>query len=229
MIITIDGPASSGKSTVAALVAERRVYFYYSSGLLYRACAYILTHHAGYSAHTLEGNLRPEDIANYCNKYRVIYHYDLHKGPHILFDNVDITRHLKQPVISDYAAIIGANEQIRIEIKAMQKAITEKHANLVAEGRDMGSDGFPHADYKFFLTASLDVRAKRWVMSEEKKGINLPLEEARARILDRDQRDTIRFHAPLVVPVDAITIDSTDMTIEETVQTILQAIQTKRI
>ena len=226
MIITIDGPTKSGKSTVARLVAERLAYYYYCSGLLYRACAYILTTQAGYSAKTLE-DADSEDIATYCNMYRLVYHYDLNHGPRILFDNVDITEHLQKPRIAEYASMLGANEYMRKEIDIIQEHIIQNHMNVVADGRDMGSSSFPQAAYKFFLTASLEERAKRWVQDEEARGNTLSFEDASSYIMARDQRDTIRPHAPLVVPVDATTIDSTDMKIDEVVDVMVQKVHPK--
>jgi cytidylate kinase len=221
MIITIDGPAASGKSSIAQVVAQRRGMYYLCSGMLYRACAYILHHYAGYTSDKAMQHPHKGDIVRYCNIYRITYTYTLH-GVHILFDNHNITSFLKTPTIDHYASLFSAHPVVRAEILILQRAIAERHTELVADGRDMGSVAFPHAKYKFFLTASLEERAKRWQHAQKEQHNDVSLEEAMTAIAERDHRDTIRAHAPLTVPAGAITIDNTLLSLHETVQAIMQ-------
>lgn len=224
MIITIDGPASSGKSSVARLLAEKLGYYYYCSGLLYRACGYVLKYYAGCSKHRLE-TVSPEIVSLYCNVHRLVYKYTIIEGARIFFDQEDITIHLKTPEIDQCASMVSANNAVRIEIMTIQRYIADNNPMMVADGRDMGSVAFPQAEYKFFLTASVYERARRWHADQEKRGIVVTYDDALKALSERDQRDTVRAHAPLVVPADAITIDSTDMTLQQTVHAMLNYIQ----
>jgi cytidylate kinase len=224
MIITIDGPAASGKSSVAQQIAAQLSLYYLCSGMLYRACAYILHHYAKYSSDEAMSHPRREDIVTYCNRYRIRYVYSLH-GVQIFFDDHDITKHLKSAVVDHYASLLSAHAPLRTEVLILQTAIAEGH-DLVADGRDMGSVAFPHADYKFFLTASDTERAHRWQKDQTAGGNVVSLEQALEAVRERDQRDTIRPYAPLVVPNGATTIDSTGFTLEETVEFIMGHIET---
>jgi cytidylate kinase len=225
MIITIDGPAASGKSSLARALAQKLTLYYLCSGMLYRACAYILHHYAHYSEQNISHPKR-EDIVHYCNTYRVNYVYSIHHGVQIFFDGQEITSHLKSAVIDTCASLLSSNKELRIEVLGMQRAIADGH-DLVADGRDMGSVAFPHADYKFFLTASVDERARRWQNDQAAQGNIISLESAAHAISQRDQRDTIRAHAPLILPEGAITIDNTNVTHEQTLQMIVAYINKK--
>jgi cytidylate kinase len=227
MIITIDGPGASGKSSLAQAVAEKLSLYYLCSGMLYRACAYILHHYAGYSAEKI-AHPTTEDVEQYCNQYRIRYVYTLN-GIQIFFDNHDITAHLKSATIDLYSSLISADKAVRIEVLQLQQAIAQEaiaqDRDLIADGRDMGSVAFPDADYKFFVTASVDARARRWQKDQAARGNVVSLEEAVLAISERDERDTHRAHAPLVVPDGAIMIDNTDLTLEKTEEQVLSYIK----
>jgi cytidylate kinase len=228
MIITIDGPGASGKSSLAQAVAEKLCLYYLCSGMLYRACAYILHHYAGYSAEKI-AHPTTEDVEQYCNQYRIRYVYTLDNGIQIFFDNHDITAHLKSATIDLYSSLVSADNAVRIEVHRLQRAIAQEaiaqERDLIADGRDMGSVAFPDADYKFFVTASVDARARRWQKDQASRNNKVSLEEAVVAISERDERDTHRAHAPLVVPDGAILIDNTDLTLEETEQLVLSYIK----
>lgn len=214
MIITIDGPAASGKSSVARCLAQKLGYYYLYSGMLYRACAYVLLKHGGYAKNQI-AHLKPEIVSTFFNVIRIRYTYTPHHGEKIFFDDVDITHHLKTPLIDDASSMLSENPAIRHAIGIVQHAIST-HSNIVADGRDMGTVVFPHAEIKFFLTASAEERARRWRVDQEKRGHQYSFTEAHALLSDRDQRDTIRAHAPLAVAPDAIMIDNTDLSSQET-------------
>ena len=216
IIITIDGPAASGKSTVARMLAKKFSFYYLSSGLLFRALVYILVHHFNYSKEQL---LQPhqDDLKKALDLKRFSYQYDATAQEQILFDGINITRFLKDKEISDYASLIATNELVRDALATLQHQIAQNH-NLVAEGRDMGSVIFPYADVKFFLTASLQARALRWVKDRQGKGITISLEQAGKEIEERDERDSVRSIAPLQIPEGAIVIDDSDLTPEQVVQ-----------
>jgi cytidylate kinase len=205
MIITIDGPTASGKTTIARLLAKKLGYYYLSSGLLFRGLAYVLVHDFFYTPDQLK-NPREGDIAKALDLNNLVYSYDAQQGEQLIVNGKNITSELRSPAISQYSSIIGTNAMIRTALAAAQHRIAD-HYDLVAEGRDMGSVIFPNAQIKFFLTASVDVRAERWQKDQIAQGKKISLEEARGQIKIRDERDINRVLAPLCVPDGAIIID----------------------
>lgn len=225
MIITIDGPAASGKSTISRNLAQELNYFYLCSGLLYRALAYILANHRNYSIDTLD-NPSPEDIEYCLDPQRFSYRCDNAKNAFIFFDDHNITPYLKEKVMDKLTSIISSNTAVREEITKMQKYIVSDHNNIVVEGRDVGSHVFPNADFKFFITASVEIRAERWRKDQEKYGNHLSLEQAIEAISDRDEKDKNRLIAPLIIPENAIILDTSDLTLQQSVNTLLKHIKT---
>ena len=216
MIITIDGPVASGKSTVSRILAHKLGYYYLCSGLLYRALAYLLIHQCDYTVATI-ANPMPEDIARCFDPKSFSYQYNEQDHEHIFFNNHDITPYLKDSFMDKVASIVSVSEQVRIAVMAIQHDIAEQH-DIVTDGRDVGSVVFPQADVKFFVTASVEVRAERWRKDQEKYGHYVPIDHAIALITDRDTRDKIRDIAPLVIPADAIIIDTSALIIQQTVE-----------
>ncbi|MBA3954511.1 (d)CMP kinase [Candidatus Dependentiae bacterium] len=216
MIITIDGPAASGKSTVARLLAQQLDYYYLNSGLLYRALAYVM--HDQDITHVSEsGLLALLDPAcfTYCSTVA---------GGAIIYKSQDITPYLKSPSIDQVASRISALKEVRQALLEFQRSFARSYS-LVTDGRDCGTVVFPHADYKFFLIAAVEVRAARWQKDQIKKGINLSLKESQQRIEERDQRDSTRVLSPLVVAADAYIIDNSQLTQEQTVAVLFEHIQ----
>jgi cytidylate kinase len=214
VVITIDGPAASGKSTVAKRLAKRLNFYYLYTGLFYRAVAYILLEKLGVNLGDFE-NLREEDLSFVSN---IEYSYK-NNEPHIFYKGEDITISLKLPNIDQPASIVSANESVRKAILCLQRNVAKRY-NIVADGRDCGSVIFPNADYKFFLTASLDVRAKRKV---DEVGVDFDI--AKEELATRDQRDKRRKISPLIIPSDAIVIDNSNLDREETLERFLKEIK----
>lgn len=219
MIITIDGPVASGKSTISRILAHQLKYYYLCSGLLYRALGYLLINHYGYTLETV-GAPRYEDIMRCFDPHSFLYHYAEDTQERIFFDGIDITPQLKERFMDKVASVVSVNEQVRTAITQIQRDIASEH-NIVTDGRDVGSVVFPQAEYKFFVTASIDVRAMRWRKDQEKYGNHFSEQEAIAIITDRDERDKNRTIAPLIVPEGAIIIDTSDMSIEQTVDVMM--------
>lgn len=213
MIITIDGPAASGKSSAARCLAQKLGFYYLYSGLLYRACAYVLLKQ-GYTKEQL-AHIEPGIVSTFYNVQRIRYSYTPRDGEKIFFDDVDITPFLKTPKIDDASSLLSANPFIRHAVATVQHAIGAQ-SNIVADGRDMGTVVFPHAEVKFFLTASVAARAMRWQQDQAKHGHQFTIEEATAILSERDQRDTIRNSSPLAVAADAIMIDNSMLSQQET-------------
>jgi cytidylate kinase len=218
MIITIDGPVASGKSTIARMVAEKLRFYYVYSGLLYRALAYVLIREHGYSNDTIA---TPDMRLVYTILDHISY-ADTNGGVGITFALQDITTALKDASVDQAASIVSGNPAVRDSINQLQRTIAQKH-DVVADGRDCGSVVFPHAEHKFFLTAPLHVRARRWQMQQQERGHFYTIQDAEQMLATRDTRDSNRTVAPLVVPLNAIVIDTSQMTIEETLDHILHS------
>ncbi|MCL5436292.1 MAG: (d)CMP kinase [Candidatus Dependentiae bacterium] len=158
---------------------------------------------------------RHADIDAIMQPGRFLYRY-VDGSPHVIFDGEDLTPHLKQGEVDDWSSISSADPYVRHAIFEMQVALGREH-DLVAEGRDIGTVVFPHADHKFFLTASLSQRATWWRKMQEKLGRNYSSEESLHEVAERDRRDMSREHSPLTKAPDAIEIDGSDMTIDQLV------------
>ena len=222
MIITIDGPVASGKSTVSRMVAHRLGYYYICSGLLYRSLAYLLVNKYGYTHETI-AHATQADVVSCFDPIRFSYCYDENIQEHVFFDNEDITSFLKERYIDTVSSLVSVNTFARQAIMHMQRAIAMKK-NVVIDGRDVGSVVFPDADIKFFMTASIEVRAERWRKDQEKYGNYFSLDQAIASIAERDSRDENRSIAPLIVPQDAVVIDTSSLTIQQTVDVMITVV-----
>ena len=219
MIVTIDGPSSSGKSTVARALAKKLQLYYLNTGFLYRAVAYLLKKECNYDAACFD-NPQDKDLRYILDRKRFAYRYDPRVGEMILFDGSDISYHLKKPDIASGASVLGVHPIVRESLLAFQQELGQENS-LVVEGRDTGSVIFPNADLKFFLTADRTKRAERWFNDETRKEKPTTLEEVITMIAERDKRDEERTVSPLVVPEGAIVIDNTDMNLQETLEAML--------
>lgn len=221
MIITIDGPTASGKSTVARILATKLGYYYICSGLLFRALAYVLMHAKEYTQETI-AHATVEDSTFVLE--RLVYRYDNQYHERVFFENQDITKFLKESTIDAASSIIATNLEVREFLCAFQRQLATKH-NVVVDGRDVGSVVFPTADYKFYLTADPEVRALRWQLQQRKRGFSVSLQEATKIISERDNRDSQRDIAPLIVPEGAIVIDNSSMDAYQTVDEMMKVIR----
>lgn len=216
MVITIDGPVASGKSTAARKLAARIGYYHFSSGLLYRALGYLLVHDSNYTLDRLYSP-DPQDIEYYLAPERFVCTFDAGGKFHILWKGTDLVPLLKDKQIDQWASIISMNSLVRDRMLALQRLLGRTY-NLVVDGRDSGSVVFPDAKLKFFLTASLEVRAKRWQQTQQSLGNTVSLSEVLHEIQERDERDKNREIAPLIVPENAIIIDNSGQSVHETVE-----------
>ena len=224
MIITIDGPVASGKSTVAKMLAKHLHFYYINSGFLYRAFAYILHYKCGIDLNSLSCYDFKKELPFSLDN--LFYDYSDYRVK-ILYEGEDITRFLIYPNIDAAASIIAKDSEIRDYIVNLQRHLASLHRNVIAEGRDCGTFVFDKAQFKFFLTASLDARAQRWLKSKKRVGANFSLEEAKQFIKQRDERDMNRTIAPLKPASDAITVDNTNIGLDETVQIMLDNMRKK--
>jgi len=216
VIITIDGPAASGKSTVSRSLAHDLHFFYINSGLLFRACAYILVHNKQVKFGQLP-DLSREKLLALIDFGQLEYFFDGQEQ--IRYAGENITYDLRADIIAQAASVASTNQALRDLILVFERQIAADR-NIVVDGRDTGSVVFPQAEVKIYLTASVDVRSKRWQLDQEKRGNKLTFDQARAEITERDTRDKNREHAPLRVSEHAHMIDSSKKMTKEVVDEI---------
>ena len=215
MIICVDGPAASGKSTIAKLIANQLGFVYIDTGAMYRAVALC----------SKNNNISLNDlIALEKMLSEMFLEFKILDGERRLFLNgEDVSEAIRTPEISKLSSAIATIKIVREKMVDAQRKLGERD-NVILDGRDIGTVVFPNADYKFFLTASLDERAKRRLKELQEKGINSDFEQVRTEMKWRDSNDSNRMESPLVKAGDAIEIDTTELTIEETVNMILRMI-----
>ena len=208
MIITIDGPAGSGKSTVADIIANQLGFVHFNSGSLFRA----ITAHLYEQNFDIENITTDSTIPNFDLKVEIID--DLQ---HVFVDGIDYTPVLRDNHISTLVSNVALNKSCRKKTFECQHKFCSTN-NVVIEGRDIGSHVFPNAEYKFYLDCSIEERAKRRFKEEQAKNTDITLEEIMEQIAERDYLDKNREIAPLVVPENAIVIDSTNLSIDDVVK-----------
>jgi cytidylate kinase len=218
LIIAIDGPVGSGKSTVARRVAELLGYTHLDSGAMYRGVAW----KALRDGVPLDS---PAQLAALANAVRI----DLvPRGGklQVILDGEDITDLIRTREVSHAASVVAVVPGVRHPMVAEQRR-AGAHGGIVMEGRDIGTAVFPHADLKVFLDASPEVRAERRQRELQEKGEGLELEKVLADVRERDRRDREREMSPLVRAADAVVVDNTAMDGEETARVIVLCAQEK--
>jgi len=217
-VVTVDGPAGSGKSTVSRLLARELACVYLDTGALYRAVA-LKVSRAGLSAADRPG------IAALCadTDITLALHED---STRVLLDGQDVTDLIRTPAISMLASAVSAVPEVRQRLLAVQREAALA-GGIVAEGRDMGTVVFPGADVKFFLTAGPEERGRRRWLELRERGHDVELAEVIRDVERRDRQDSGRAIAPLRPPEDAVLVDSTGKSVEEVVGEMLRVIKDK--
>lgn len=216
--IAIDGPAGSGKSTIAKHIANTMGILYLDTGAMYRAMALKMLR-KGISIADTQAVLNElpstEVFAENKNGTQVTY-----------LDGEDVSSLIRTNEVSKGASDIAVIPEVRIKLVALQRKIAQV-SDVVMDGRDIGSYVIPETENKFYVTATSKERAKRRLLELNQKGMNLDktLEEMQAEIEDRDRVDSTRKFAPLVQTEDAIFVDTTDMTIEQAVNYVMERIK----
>lgn len=216
--IALDGPAGSGKSTVAKILAKDYHILYLDTGAMYRAC--------GLKA--LRMGIDPKDGKAVEN---ILPNLDLNVeykdgAQHTILDGEDVSLAIRENAVSMAASNVSAHAAVRLKMVEMQRKIA-KNISCVLDGRDIGSFVLPDAKYKFFITADSKVRAKRRFDELTARGQNVDFDALHQEIILRDKQDSEREFAPLVCAEDAIVIDTSNLTIEEVVAKIKSLIQKK--
>jgi len=203
-VVAIDGPAGSGKSTVARAVAARLGLAYLDTGAMYRAVAFA----------ALRRGIDPEDAGTVA---RLAEQVDIEVGDSVSVDGVDASIEIRGPEVTRAVTVVAANPDVRKELQRRQREWAEAHGGGVIEGRDIGSVVFPDADVKVYLTASDEERATR----RSREVLDMDYDDVAADIARRDYADSNRAAAPLTVPGGAVMVDTTGLSIERVVDRVL--------
>ena len=214
LLITIDGPAGAGKTTVSRALADRLGYRYIDTGALYRGVAYEVKRRG----------VDPEneaELQDLCERIQLRFESEA-KGLRLYVNDVDISDHIRTPEITMLASAVSAKPVVRSYLLEVQKDIGQKKA-AVFEGRDMGTVVFPDADVKFFLDASSKTRAQRRYQELDAES-GQSLTDVERDMQQRDANDSTRSLAPLKPAEDAIRIDSSELSVEKVVDLMLSHI-----
>lgn len=215
--ITLDGPSGSGKTTLAKKLAGELGYVYVDTGAMYRGVAYYMLN----NGIAVDNDTLVEENLDKVNLELKI----LNGEQRVILNGEDISGKIRTPEISMGASTVSKNKNVRMKLVAMQREIAGK-VNSIFDGRDMGSFVLPDADFKFYLTADVDERAKRRYI-ELKAKQDITLAQVKSDMIARDEQDSTRAFAPLVIPKGAFVIDTTNMSIDEVEELIRKKINKK--
>ena len=218
-VITIDGPTGSGKSTVSRLLAKRLHYPYLDTGAMYRVAALALKR-AGLTVQDEQA------LAEICNDLDIRFAPEGETNRVYLGDE-DVTQAIREPDMDLLASDASKLAVVRKAMTALQRKIASQ-GPLVAEGRDMGTVVFPDARHKFYLDASMEVRVERRFQERKNRGESISREKVREDLITRDHQDMNRTLAPLKPAEDALTIDTTNLTLDQVVKKILREIEKEK-
>lgn len=212
--ITLDGPGGSGKSTIAKSVAKKLGFLYVDTGAMYRAVAYYMISNGI--------NINDEKCIE-DNLSKVNLDLDIVDGVQKVYLNgKDVAGEIRTQEVSLATSTVSKNKKVRFKMVELQREMANSH-NSVFDGRDMGSIVLPDADYKFYVTADINERAKRRYLELKGKS-DVTLEQVKAEMITRDEQDSNRAVAPLVIPQGAFVVDTTNLTISEVEDLILSRI-----
>lgn len=216
MIITFDGMSGTGKSTLAKIVASKLNYNYLNTGMIYRAITHYLYSH----------NVLPEDtnaVENALNSLKInIVFKDGNQFVYI--NDEDVSPYVSSKAVQQNVSLYSQIYKLREKVTTIQREFAQSN-NVVVEGRDIGTYVFPNADYKFFITCDVNVRAERRLNDLLASGQNITLDEVVESLKNRDYIDSTREYSPLKRADDAINIDTSHSTVEESVNEILKFIK----
>ena len=218
MIITIDGQSGTGKSTLALKVSERLKFKCLNTGMIYRAISYYF----------LSKNIFPdmlEEIANTLKSINIIITFKGQKQ-FVKINNIDCTPYVSGKNVQDTVSLYSQILDLRQKVTNIQRSFATQN-NIIVEGRDIGTHVFPNADYKFFITCDIMVRAKRRLNDLISSGQNISLQQVIQSLKTRDALDSTRLFSPLKKADDAIDIDTSNSSVEQTVNLILSYIHIK--
>ena len=216
IVVAIDGPGGSGKGTITKIVAERLGLVNIDTGAMYRCVA----------LDCLNKNIKPDEIEKIAE---VLENIDIQlkregSNQFVLLNGEDVSKEIRTERIDENVAKYAAIKIVRDKVTPIQQKMGE-NANIIMEGRDIGTVVFPNADVKIFLDCSIEERAKRRYKQNIERGLNTPYEEVLSALVERHRLETERTVAPFVKAEDAIYLDSSNMSIEEETKEVLKIIE----
>lgn len=217
--VAIDGPAAAGKSTVAKLIADELNYVYIDTGAMYRAL----------TLKVLKENIELDNERSITDllKETKIELKASSKEQLVLLDGIDVTNEIRDTKVSQSVSYIAQLAKVRTNLVGRQQLLAQNHS-IVMDGRDIGTTVLPEAEIKVFLIASVNERAGRRHDENLKKGFESNLDSLKKEISERDHRDETREESPLIRAEDAVSIDTTSLTIEEVVKKIIKLVTNHR-
>lgn len=216
--IAVDGPAGAGKSTIAKAVAAKLGFIYVDTGAMYRAMAlYFLRQGIGKEEEAA--------ISAACGQVEITIRYE-DGSQQVILNGENVSSQIRNEEVGNMASATSVYLPVREKLVQLQQELA-KTANVIMDGRDIGTCVLPDAQVKVYLTASSAIRAKRRYDELKEKGVMCNLEEIEQDIIERDYRDMHREHSPLKQAEDAVLVDSSDMTIEEVIDAIIEIARRK--
>ena len=209
--VAIDGPAGAGKSTIAKALAKELGFHYVDTGAIYRTLGYFFDL-IGIGPKDIDG------ITKYIDECVIEIEWDEDGSQHMFLNETDVSEDIRTPEISKIASAVSAHKLVRDALLEMQRSVAKTH-NVIMDGRDIGSVVLPKADVKFFLTASPEVRAKRRFDELQAKGSKDTYAKVLKEVNDRDHADMTRAVAPLKQTKSHILVDTSDMDVDQVVET----------
>lgn len=218
--VAVDGPSGAGKSTLSKAVAKELGIVYVDTGAIYRSIGYYI----------YKNGMDPKDataVVAVLPQIRVDMRYSNDGLQHMLLNGEDVTEQIRLPEISMYASAVSAIPEVRTFLLEMQRDMARR-SSVIMDGRDIGTVVLPQAQVKIFLSADVEVRARRRTMELEQRGTPKPYEQVLEEMKARDWADSHRAAAPLQAAADAVTVDTTHMDFQQSMDAILQEIR-KRV
>ena len=216
-IITLDGPASTGKSSLAKRLSKKLGYIHIDSGSMYRAATLFALRLDP------ERILRPNIFVKYLSEIKIDFK-KIHEEQKIFLNNEDVSHEIRKTYITNEVSNVAKIPELRTFLVNKQKEFG-KNKGVIMDGRDIGTIVFPNAEFKFFLSAKVEVRAKRRYLEQLKQGINQTYKMVLDNLIMRDSLDTKRVNSPLKKAVDAIEIDVSYMTLDDVYEKLLTHIK----
>ena len=213
--VSIDGPAGAGKSSISKAVAKKLGLVYVDTGAMYRACA----------VYAIENGIEIEEekITPHLDEIKIDINYN-EEGQQIILNGVDVTKRIREQDATIGSSKIAVIPSVRLKLVDLQREIA-KSKSVIMDGRDIGTYVLPDADLKIYLTASVEERAKRRFIEMQEKGMECDIEKVKEDIMFRDKNDSQREFAPLRQAEDAVFVDSSDLTFEESCEKIYNMVK----
>ncbi|WP_276877480.1 MULTISPECIES: (d)CMP kinase [Chryseobacterium] len=218
-VIAIDGYSSTGKSSISKIIADKLGLIHMDTGALYRGVTWFALQHC------LNDNGQIDLNTLFSSLDQIQLEFKNNDGTLILYlNNTDISKEIRSNEVSDNVSLVAKQKEVRDFLLQSQRSLAEK-GGVIMDGRDIGTVVLPNADYKFFLTASIDERTNRRFLELKGLGIEADKEQVKQNLIERDKIDSEREIAPLKQADDAIIIDNSELTKEETIELILSYIE----